>query len=413
MAHLPEESKLNFKISGKFQTVSLILMGLGIAMIAMQIVLPWHLTTEGTAPHINPRLFTSLLMGLLVALPLSLGGIYFVAFNHLAGAGWNVTIRRLAESYVWYLPVVLVLMVLVFFGLGDVFHHWVHGNPEDHLLQIKSPWLNAPFFIGRNILWVLVWILFGYLFYKHSVSQDKDGNVSHTLTMTKLGAGFLVVFGLTYSFSSWDLTMSLEPHWFSTMWAVYNFAGLALTVYASLIIWIWYLKKSGYYGDSLNENHIHDLGKYMWGHTIFWGYIMISQFLLIWYGHIPEETIYYHTRMYDENMQYNAWAYVSLLLVTVRFILPFFLIIRRESKRKIGYLAAVSVLIIFGQIIDLYWMIYPTLDHGHFVIPSWYELGPLLFVTGSFMLVIGKVLTKNPLIPIKDPRLEDCLHWHQ
>ena len=412
MAHLPDESKINFKISGKFKTVSLALIGVGIVLIALQFLVPWQPHGGGEA-HGYPKAFASLLMGLLVAISLSLGGVYFVAFNHLAGSAWNVTVRRLAESYFWYLPVALIMMALVFLGVGDVYHHWVHGDPEDHLLQVKAPWLNTTFFIARNLVWVLVWILFGYLFYKHSIAQDKDGEVSHTLFVTKLGAGFLVVFGLTYSFNAWDLTMSLEPHWFSTMWAVYSFAGLALTVFASLILWVWYLKKSGYYGDSLNENHVHDLGKYLWGHTIFWGYIMISQFLLIWYGHIPEETMYYHTRLYTEDMQYNAWAIVSLLLVVVRFILPFFLIIRRESKRNLNYLASIAALVIFGQLVDLYWMIYPTIDHGHFILPSIFDLGPIFFVAGSFMLIVGTVLSKNPLIPVKDPRLEDCLHWHQ
>ena len=418
MAHLPDESKINFKLTGKFRNITFALMGLGLLLIAAQFLLPWH--EEGGEHHGNVRLFYSMHLALMLALPLTLGGIYFVAFNHLAGSFWNVTVRRIAENYVWYLPVVMILMIVVFSGLGNVYHHWVHpSNPQDPLLAIKAPWLSTPFFIGRNLVWIIIWAVFGGLFLKHSLDQDKDGSYSHTKTMTRMGAGFLVVFGLTWSATTWDLTMSIDPHWFSTMWAVYGFAGLALTAYASLILWVWFLKKSGYYGDSLNENHIHDLGKYMWGHTIFWAYIGFSQFMLIWYGHIPEETTFYHYRMYTfneatGNPEYSTWSYVSLLLVIVRFILPFFLIIKRESKRKLGYLASVSVLVIFGQILDMYWISYPMLTEKHsFIMPSWYELGPILFVLGSFMFVVGWRLTKNSLIPKKDPRIEECLHWHQ
>jgi hypothetical protein len=231
--------------------------------------------------------------------------------------------------------------------------------------------------------------------------------------MSKLGAGFLVVFALTYSMTAWDLGMSIEPHWFSTIWAVYSFAGLALTTFSSLVIWVWYLKRNGYYGDALNENHIHDLGKYMWGHTIFWGYIGISQFLLIWYGNIPEETFFYHNRLYTETMAYNPWAYVSLMLVVVRFFLPFLLIIRRDTKRNLNYLASVAVLIICGQILDLYWLAYPTLAHGDFVMFSWREVGPIALVLGAFIFIISSALSRGSLIPVKDPRLEDCLNWHQ
>jgi hypothetical protein len=412
MAHLPEETKYYYKPSKNLRTFSLSLIALGLALIAMQVVFPWH-HGEGEH-HGNPRLFLSLHLGLLIALPLALGGVYFVALNHLAGSAWNVIVRRIAENYIWFLPFVFLLMlVILVFGIGDVFHHWVHAQPDDELINGKRGWLNTGFFISRNLLWVVVWFIFGFIFYRISRKQDEDGNAAHTVRMSKLGAGFLVVFALTYSMTAWDLGMSIEPHWFSTIWAVYSFAGLALTTFSSLVIWVWYLKRNGYYGDALNENHIHDLGKYMWGHTIFWGYIGISQFLLIWYGNIPEETFFYHNRLYTETMAYNPWAYVSLMLVVVRFFLPFLLIIRRDTKRNLNYLASIAVLIICGQILDLYWLAYPTLAHGDFVMFSWREVGPIALVLGAFIFIISSALSRGSLIPVKDPRLEDCLNWHQ
>ena len=345
--------------------------------------------------------------------------------------------RRLAETHVWFLPFIIVLMgVILFVGIGDVFHHWFGiERGKDLLIDHKRAWLwamNAKdpvfdpkegkgFFLmsfeWRNMLFISLWFVLGFLLWRFSVSQDTHGEVSTTRRLARLSAIFLVIFGLSYSANSWDLSMSLEPHWFSTMWAIYIFAGLALTTFALLVLWIWYLKGKGYYGEAVNENHWHDLGKFMWGHTIFWAYIGVSQFILIWYAHIPEETTFYHYRLYhyvDGQMVYSPWGFVSLFLAIIRFILPFFLIIKRESKRKLGYLAAVAALVIFGQIVDMYWIAYPTLLKGaKFVMFSWQELGPLLLLAGAYILTVGFFLSRTSLIPRKDPRLEECLHWHQ
>ncbi len=399
-----DPSALQFKIPRKLLVICLTLIGVGIALIAAQIVFPWH--AHGAAEHAgNPRLFKSLLLGLLIAVPLGLCGLFFTAVNHVSGAFWSVTLRRLAESYFWFLPVVALLMIAVFFGLGDNYK-WVHES--DQLLEWKKPWLNPSFFIGRNLAWLVIWGFFGFMFWRISTRQDEDGNVSRTKLLAKLSAGFLVIFGLSYSASSWDLSMSLEPHWFSTMWAVYIFAGMALTMYASFILWIWYLKSKGFYGETLNENHFHDVGKFMFGHTIFWTYIGFSQYMLIWYAHIPEETSFFKTRTDGE------WAVVSFLLPVIRFAIPFFMLIKREVKRNINYMAVVASIVIFGQIFDMYWVTYPTLNHdGSFVLFWWQELGPLFLVAGSYVLIVAKALSMKSLIPAKDPRLEECLHWHQ
>jgi len=404
-AHV-DETKIKFSFTGKLKAVSLGLIVIGLVLTALHFVFPWHPTASEA--HGNPRFFASILLALTVALPLALGGLYFIAFNYVAGAAWNVTIRRIAENYIWFMPVVLVLMGIVFFGLNDLYHHWTHYEAgKDHLLDVKRPWLNEPFFIIRNIAWVIVWAIFGFIFYKHSTDQDKTGALSHSKKIAFLAPIFLVIFALSYSANSWDLTMSLDPHWFSTMWAPYAWSGLALTAFSSIIMWVWYLKNTGYYGDALNENHYHDLGKYMWGHSIFWAYIAVSQFLLIWYAHIPEETTFYYIR------SSNGWKAITVLMVLVRFILPFFLIIKREWKRNINHLGAVAVVVFIGQIIDMYWVIYPTIDGGQFVMFNHYELGPLLLVAGLFIFITGKMLERNALIPVKDPRLEECLHWHQ
>ncbi len=420
---LPEEKALNFQLSPKLRMIALILVGVGLALIAAQLIPASQVLGhghgeghEGGHEAHYPRLFASLHLALLVALPLGLGGLYFVAFNHLAGADWCVTIRRIAENYFWFLGFVLVLMAIVFFGgLGSVFSHWVHPhNPNDVLLAWKKPWLNAGFFVTRNLVFVIVWLGFGYLLWKKSTAQDQDSDFSRTRSLAKWSAVFIIIFALSYSAASFDLSMSLDPHWYSTLWGAYQYAGLALTAFASLILWIWYLKSSGYFGESLNENHYHDMGKYMWGHSIFWAYCMICQYLLIWYAHIPEETIFYRKRLYDDALGFQPWAIVSLLLILVRFIVPFFLIIQRKAKRNIKHLGIAAIVVLAGQIIDVYWVLYPTLTpDSSFIMFSWQELGPLLVVAGSFILITGWAMSRNSLIPKGDPRLEECLHWHQ
>lgn len=415
--HVPSNDKLDFKITPKFRNISLALIGVGLVLTVLQIVAPWHgeHAHAATSGYSNPRLFMSINLALLVGIPVILGGIFFSALHHISGAAWSTSVRRLAESFFWAMPVLILFFSIVIYGMHDVFHHWMsyEANTGDSILDGKIGYLNQGSFIWRNIAIFAIWVLFGFLFWNTSVKQDADGEFKHTSLMTKLGAGFIVVFGLTYSVSSWDLGMSVEPHWFSTMWAVYFFMGLGLSVFAAIIIWIWYLKREGYAQESINTEHIHDLGKWMWGFTASWAYIALgSQFLLIWYATIPEETIFYRIRMFNIDGSYNAWGFIALLIVMLRWIVPFFLLITRKSKRNLNWLAINSVIILIGQVIDMYWVLYPTLDAGNFIWLSWQELGPLLLLSGSFMLSVAWGLSRAKLIPVKDPRLEECLHSH-
>lgn len=415
--HVPSNDKLDFKITPKFRNISLALIGVGLVLTVLQIVAPWHgeYSHAATSGYSNPRLFMSINLALLVGIPVILGGIFFSALHHISGAAWSTSVRRLAESFFWAMPVLIIFFSIVIYGMHDVFHHWMsyEANTGDSILDGKIGYLNQDSFIWRNIAIFAIWVLFGFLFWNTSVKQDADGEFKHTSLMTKLGAGFIVVFGLTYSVSSWDLGMSVEPHWFSTMWAIYFFMGLGLSVFAAIIIWIWYLKREGYAQESINTEHIHDLGKWMWGFTASWAYIALgSQFLLIWYATIPEETIFYRIRMFNVDGSYNAWGFMALLIVMLRWIVPFFLLITRKSKRNLNWLAINSVIILIGQVIDMYWVLYPTLDAGNFIWLSWQELGPLLLLSGSFMLSVAWGLSRAKLIPVKDPRLEECLHSH-
>jgi heme/copper-type cytochrome/quinol oxidase subunit 2 len=410
-----DPTKIQFQFLPKLRNIAIGLIIIGILLTVLQILFPWQPQEVTQEHHGNPRLFYSLHLAFLVYVPITIGCLFFVAMHHLSGASWSVTIRRLAETHVWFLPVLFVFLILILgFGIKDVFHHWVNAPESDELIKHKSGWLNKSFFITRNVIVFILWFVFGWFLWKFSVKQDQEKHsFEYTPKLAKISAGFAVIFAITISTTSWDLSMSVEPHWFSTIWAVYIFAGVLLSSFAALAIWAYFLKKAGYYDNALTEEHIHDIGKYLWGSSIFWAYIGIaSQFLLIWYGHIPEETTFYHTRIYKDDLSHNPWAIVSLILILVRFILPFFLLIKREYKRNFGWLASVSALILFGQIWDIYWILYPTLEHGHFIMFSWQEVGSLVLFTGIYILVVAYALSRSKLIPVNDPRLEECLHIH-
>ena len=412
----PSGKAYQFVISPRLQRLSFILIAVGIVAALLQWIFPWHAPESHVieagaghaVKHINPRFFVSTHLALLFAIPLSLGGIYFTALHFLTGSSWSVSLRRLAENFFWYLPVILLLMVIVFIGADDVFHHWLQAPADDHLIELKKPWLNFEGLVSRNLLWLVLWFILGFLIWKHSISEDRQGSLLHRKHLKRYSAIFMVVFALTYSMNSWDFSLSLEPHWFSTLWAVYSFAGFVLTLYAALVLWTWYLRRQGFYGGSLNENHLHDLSKFLWGFSIFWAYMAISQYMLIWYAGIPEEMYYYKLR------NDGAWWYVTITLTLLRFVAPFLLIIKRDTKRSWNKMALFALLILVGQVWDLYWMIYPTMvPKGDFVFLSWQELGMLSFVIGSYILVVAKALRRHSLVPLKDPDLDKCVNFHQ
>ncbi len=407
----PSAEQLQFRFPASLRRLSLALILAGLALAALQFVFPWHPPkiehSAGAAHHWNPRFFYSVHLALLVALPLALGGIYFSAVHHVSGAVWSTAIRRLAEQFFWYLPLILLLFMVIVLGAKDVFHHWLLPEPDDHLIAWKAPWLDFPFFVIRNILFFVLSFVFAWALWRGSTLQDQDGKNSRSRSLVRISSVFLVFFALSYSMNSWDLSLSLEPHWFSTLWALYIFSGLALTLYAALILWLCYLKAQGYYGDLCNENHLHDLGKYLWAHSIFWAYMAISQYMLIWYAAIPEETSFFKTRLE------GPWFYVSFGLALVRFVLPFLLMLKRETKRNYKKMAVIALIVLVGQVWDMYWIAYPVLGAGHFVPFSWQEIGPLAFVIGSHIYIVAWALEKRSLVPQKDPRIEQCLHFHQ
>lgn len=359
--------------------------------------------------HSNPA-WSALLVGTFLVLGVAVAGIFFTAVSHISGSHWSITVRRIAETFSKFLPFgIALLAIILFFGLHDLFE-WSHNTPEvqnDHLIQHKSAWLNERFFQIRLILIVGLWIFYGHIFYKRSTNQDSDGDVEHTKANTRRSAGFILLFALTFSIVSFDLLMSLTPHWFSTIFAVYIFAGIYQSTMSSMVILIYHLKKSGYLGELVNENHIHDLGKFMLSFTIFWAYVGFSQFMLIWYANMPEETFFFEERLI------GGWSIITIAVPFIKFAVPFFLLLNRPNKRDIDFLVKIAIWIIFTEIIELYWIVFPSNFETFNPIGLVLTIGTSIGTIGLFGFIVLKKFESNKLIPVKDPRLDQCLNHHQ
>lgn len=351
------------------------------------------------------RAWHNLLVNYFFWLSLSLSGLFFIALQHVTGSMWSTPLKRVPEALIGFLPIAFILMFVLFFGMHDLYE-WTHLPlvESDPILRHKRGYLDQPFFIGRNIGFFLLWMGTGFWLVKNSLKQDKTGAVALTKRNKKISAPFLVLFGLTYTIASFDWLMSLEPHWFSTIFGIYCFAGLFESGMAVLILFVVALRRQGALAHVVNENHLHDLGKLMFAFCVFWAYIAFSQYMLLWYGNLPEE-IGYMIRRTE-----GSWTPVALALLFGKFIIPFFLLISRPAKRKEGYLVFVSFWVLAAQWLDCYWMVFPVMGKPVF---GWQETGIFLGFLGLFVLSVTWVLQRIPPLALGDPRILEGVRHHQ
>lgn len=360
------------------------------------------------------RVALAYLLSLLFCLSISLGGLFFVAIQHLTRAGWSVVVRRLAEMIscgvapigVLFIPIVLAVLL----GSSIPF---IWNNAElvaaDPLLAGKTPYLNAPFFAIRCIGYFAIWLLIIRKLFGMSLQQDQSGDPAISNKLESFSAPALILFALTITFAAFDWIMSLDPYWFSTIYGVYYFAGSVMSFLAVLAIVVVNLQKHGLLRDAITVEHRHDIGKLMFGFMCFWAYIAMSQYLLIWYANIPEETVWYKAR------QEHGWQYVSILLIAGHFAIPFVGFVSRYAKRNASTLVFWSALLLVMQWVDLFWLIYPNfIDKGQFQSPPipFVELAALIGVGGVWLGGILYFAGDKPLIPLKDPRLAESLAFH-
>lgn len=339
---------------------------------------------------------------------IAIGGLFFAAIQWLTGAMWSAPIRRLSESFTAYLPIALVTLLILYFGMHHLYV-WTHAEHvrSSVALQGKSGYLNTVFFFIRNIVAILIWIFFAKKMVGNSVTQDASKDVKLTLKNKSLAPAFLIFFGLTFTMASFDQLMSLDPHWYSTMFGIYCFAGLFYSVLALTCVLAVILRSTGHLEGLVTDDHLHDLGKFMFAFTVFWAYIGFSQFLLIWYANLPEETSYYLHRFHE-----NWWG-VSVFLLVGKFLTPFFLLMPRGSKRCPKMLLGVGIFMLIAQWIDVMWMIQPEFYKSGPVL-GWIELGMTLGFIGIFGLAVLHFLGRNTIVAIGDPKLaESVFHHHQ
>lgn len=349
------------------------------------------------------QFFFSWLVAFVFFLSIALGGLFFVLTHFVTKAAWSVVVRRLAENVMGTLPLFIVLFIPILFGMKHLYH-WTHPEAVAHdpLLQGKAAYLNTPFFLVRAGIYLASWALMSLWFVRRSVRQDRTGDVPTTLRMIRLSAPALFVFALTVSFAAIDWLMSLDPHWYSTIFGVYYFSGCLVGIFAFMALLAAALRRSGVLGGTVTTEHFHDLGKLLFAFTVFWAYIAFSQYLLIWYGNIPEETIFYLHR------SEGSWQVLTAMLAWGHFGLPFLFFLPRGVKRRGGLLVGGAVWLLLMHLADLHWLVMPVL-HEHGFEPTLLDLTTLLGVGGSFLAAIGWQLRRRALIPVRDPRLPESM----
>ena len=358
-------------------------------------------------------------------LSIGVGCLFFVTIMHLTRAGWSATVRRIAEIYamcllpmfVLFLPILITVVV----GSNTVYEWTVagysaHGAEVDpaHLPpieELKNDFLNPFWFTVRIIAYFSIWGFLGYTYLSRSLKQDETGDKTITAKLQGLAAPFLLLFAVTVVFSSFDLEMSLSPLWFSTMFPVYFFAGGFGAALSTILLTCMYLQRSGRVTDEITIEHYHDLGKLMQGFVIFWGYIAFSQFLLIWYANIPEETFWY-----DPRINGAGWKPMTYVLLVGHLFIPFFLLMGRALRRNKMLLAFSAVWLLCMHWLDHYWLVMPEYSrtaHQGFTFSGLGAIGDLacgLGMIAIFIALFCLVAGDRALVSLKDPRLGEALN---
>ena len=352
----------------------------------------------------NPKqFFFSWLVSFLFFLSLALGGLFFVLIQYATQGGWGIVLRRIGETIFALLPVMAVLFLPLLLGLRDLYAWAVPGAAEhDALLRWKAPYLNVPFFLIRAAVYFAVWSFMALLYYRGSRGQDVTGDPAVSARLRRLAGPAIIVLAVTQTFASIDWIMSLTPHWYSTMFGVYFFAGSFVGFIALLSILAAAMRQAGLLESVISAEHLHDMGKLLFAFTSFWAYIGFSQFFLIWYANLPEESIWFKARLE------GSWTIVSLLLMAGHFGVPFFYLMGRTVKRRGWTLAVGGTWLLAMHFVDLYWQVMPTL-HPEGVRPSALDVAAFLAVGGCFVAAAGWLMRRQALVPLRDPRLAESL----
>lgn len=354
----------------------------------------------------HDQFFFSYLVNFSFFSSIALASLFFVMIQHLTRSQWSTVLRRIPETFSSNLWVWGLFFIPLFLGMHSLFH-WTHADAvaADPVMEGKVPYLNTPFFIIRQFIYFGIWGFLGYRLYNNSVKMDETGDWGLQTLLRRTSGPGLFFFGITLAFASFDWLMSLDPHWYSTIFGVYYFAMSFQGLFAVLILTILFLWKKGLLTNTIQKGHIYDLGVQMFGFTVFYAYIAFSQFLLIYYANIPEETVWFLER-FNGGYEYLAWFYFF-----GRFVIPFVVLLPKWTKSNYKIVGSVSVLILVAHLVELYWIVMPVLHH-HGVHFDWMIITGFFGLGGIFLGLFFHKFKQNKMVPINDPKLGDSLNKH-
>lgn len=401
---------MEFKITKRANLLTMFLMVFGVVFTGIGIAV--EVTCHHHGEHLAQRVSGNLLIDSFFFFAIGLGALFFLALQYATETGWYASVKRVIESVAGFLPAGIILMIvaLLVITLQDGAHIYMWMDPEktnpesphyDAIIDGKSAYLNKIFFWIRTVAYLGVYWMYWRGFRNRSLLEDQVGGTDIHFTNYKKGAVFLVFFAVFSSTSSWDWIMSIDVHWFSTLFGWYVFAGFWCSTMIVLVTLTLYLKKKGYL-PNVNENHIHDLGKWTFATSFLWSYLWFSQFMLIWYANIPEETTYHLTRIQDFKFLYFG-------MFIINFAFPMLLLMSRDAKRHAGVLTFVGMIVLFGHWVDVYIMVMAG-SMGASAYIGFMEIGMMLLVLGAFIRIVLTNLTKAPLTVKNHPFLDESIH---
>lgn len=392
---------MEFQINKKAKNLVLGLIITGLILIVIGVFL--GISDE----HFKTRLMSNGLINGFFYFALGLGALFFLALAYATETGWYASVKRVIEAVAGFLPTGMVFLafILLLITFMDGAHIYIWMDPEtvanDEIIQGKSAYLNKPFFWIRTLIYFAVYFIFLNGFKKRSLEEDRIGGTELHFKNYKKGATFLVFFAVFSSTSAWDWLMSIDVHWFSTLYGWYTFAGMWCSTMVVLVMTTLYLKKQGYL-PKVNDSHIHDLGKWTFATSFLWSYLWFSQFMLIWYANIGEEVTYYVMRI--ENFKFIYFA-----MFVINFAFPMLILMSRDAKRHSGILTFVGLIILMGHWLDVYIMVSAGSLGANAKIGA-LEVGMAVLLAGVFIYVILNNLTKAPLTPVNHPFLDESIH---
>lgn len=369
---------------------------------------------EGHGATLLTRIIANLWMNSVYFLGISVTGVFFLAYNYVAKAGWHTTFKRIPEAFPSFIivPSIILLVLFLIPSTRHMIFHWTHdgiatkgSENYDKIIAGKTWYLNTTFFVIRMVAYFSVWYFLWTKIRKHSLLEDEEGGLTNYYTSRAYSKAFLIFFAVTSSMAAWDFSMSIDPHWFSTMFGWYHLASWHVSGLAAIMLTILLLKDQGYL-KAVNFSSIHDLGKLMFGFSVFWTYVWFSQYLLIFYANLPEETIYFRERLSGYDGRYFAPFIINLIL---NFFFPFLVLMARESKRNIVMIKLACGSILMGHWFDFYQMHMPGVakEQGGIGIIEW---GTTLAFASLFIYFVANQLSKANLIPTKHPFIDESTH---